>query len=69
MTHTVNDFKTLKELKNAIRDKVTVRCYNSEQPNLWNYSGPVTIDGPHFPKSHKWKAEGHMVDGILVSVK
>jgi hypothetical protein len=33
------------------------------------HNGRVYLEGPHYPKPHRWYAEGTMKDGKLVSVK
>lgn len=32
-------------------------------------NGTIYIEGPHFPKPHKWYAECEAKDGIIVKVK
>lgn len=50
--------------------KQPIRCYNPGLgPDLSNYTGRVSLEGPHYPKAHTWYAEGEMVNGILVKVK
>jgi len=29
-------------------------------------SGPVTLEGPHYPKPHRWYASAELVDGVVV---
>lgn len=31
--------------------------------------GRVALEGPHFPKPHRWYGEGMVKDGILQSIK
>lgn len=31
--------------------------------------GHVTLEGPHYPESHRWYATGIVKDGFLVSIK
>ena len=80
MSYTVINFKTKKALKEAVKayidnpdgkawSKVGVRCYNPGLgPDLSNYTGKVSLEGPHYPKPHTWYAQGEMVNGILVKV-
>lgn len=77
MSYTVINFKTKKALKEAVADynipdkgKQPIRCYNPGLGgDLSNYSGSVSLEGPHYPASHTWYAEGEMKNGILVKVK
>lgn len=79
MAYTVKNFKTKKELKEAVsyymnseevaRLKAAVRCYNPGLgPDLSNYSGKVYLEGPHYPQPHKWYAQAELVNGIVVKV-
>lgn len=70
MSYTTNNFKTKKELKEAIASGKDVRCFNPGLgPDLGNYTGIVYLEGPHYPKPHSWYAAGVMKDGKLVKVK
>ena len=67
MTYVTPDFKTKKELKNALLDERPISVY---QPGLGHVpiNGTVYLEGPHYPKPHTWYAEGTMKDGKLVKV-
>ena len=78
MAYTVRNFKTKKELKLAVanyNDREVIKgnpvhCYNPGLgPDLSNYTGSVTLEGPHYPKPHTWYAQGEMINGVLVKVK
>lgn len=70
MSYTAHNFKTKKDLKEALANGKDVRCYNPGLgPDLGNYTGKVGLEGPHYPKAHSWYAEGEMKDGVLVKVK
>jgi len=81
MAYTVRNFKTKKELKLAVKKYMDannvvsssfapVNCYNPGLgPDLSNYTGSITLEGPHYPKPHTWYAQGEMVNGVLVKVK
>lgn len=81
MSYTVINFKTKKALKEAWTEWAmtdptdhnrvgkAIRCYNPGLgPDLSNYTGRVSLEGPHYPAAHKWYCEGEMVNGILVKV-
>ena len=57
--YTSFNFKTKKELKEAIKsgDRITVYQpgpYGGEAPK----EGEVSLEGPHYPEPHKWYAIG-----------
>lgn len=80
MAYTVTNFKTKKALKEAVnvylgngsvsKDKDAVRCYQPGLgPDLRDYTGVITIEGPHYPKPHTWYAEAWLEHGVVVKVK
>ena len=70
MSYTVKNFKTKKQVKEAIKEGEEVRCYQPGLgPDLSNHTGVVYLEGPHFPVPHKWYGKGMMKDGKLVSIK
>ena len=71
MSYTVVDFKTKKALKEAVKaGEPPVRCYQPGYgPDLYNFTGVVYLEGPHYPKPHTWYASGMMENGVLKSVK
>lgn len=75
MAYTVINFKTKKALKEAVAkhqsgDNISgVTCYQPGLgPDLSNYTGRVSLEGPHYPKAHTWYASAELVDGIVVKV-
>lgn len=76
MAYTVKNFKTKKALKEAVEASrspaqgPTVRCY---QPGLGhdlsNYTGTVSLEGPHYPEPHRWYAQAELKNGVVVKVK
>ena len=32
------------------------------------YTDSVSLEGPHYPKPHKWYGQGKMINGLLVSI-
>jgi hypothetical protein len=68
--YTTKNFKTKKELKEAIArgEKITIYQpgpFSGQEPR----DGSVVLEGPHYPEPHKWYATGVMKDGFLISVK
>lgn len=76
MAYTVVNFQTKKALKAAVTrylnenhniSKDGVRCYQPGLgPDLSNYTGKVSLEGPH--GFHKWYAEAELINGIVVKV-
>lgn len=70
MAYTIVNFKTKKELKEAVASGAQIRCYQPGLgPPLTRYNGTVVIEGPHYPEPHRWYASARLVDGIIVSVR
>ncbi len=65
------DYKTKKALKLAVEvgDIVTVyqpnNIFNVEPPT----DGIATVEGPHYPKPHKWYAQVEIKNSKVVKVK
>ena len=70
MAYTLENYKTKKQLKLALTNGLTVRCYNPGLgPDLSNFTGKVCLEGPHYPAAHTWYAEAELIDGVVVKVK
>jgi hypothetical protein len=71
MAYTATNFKTKKALKEAIADgrKITVFQPGGLFPDP-PFPGTCCIEGPHFPKPHKWYAQVTLNDqGFITEVK
>jgi len=69
MAYTVRNFKTKKELKEALARGETIEVY---QPGPFGpdvKDGTKRLEGPHFPAAHTWYAEATIKDGVVVKVK
>lgn len=68
--YTEKNFKTKKELKEAIKNGEQVRYY---QPGPFGgnepQEGTFCVEGPHYPKPHQWYATCKAIDGFIVSAK
>lgn len=69
--YTVINFKTKKELKEAVASGQKVSIY---QPGPFSvdtstFTGTAYLEGPHYPIPHTWYAQAEVVDGIIVKVK
>lgn len=70
MAYTVTDYKSKKALKTAVAEGQEVRCYQPGLgPDLSNFTGATTLEGPHYPKPHSWYAEATLVNGKVTKVK
>jgi len=62
MSYTVVNFRTKKALKEAVAgwrvlapQYEPVHCYNPGLgSDLSNYTGRVSLEGPHYPAAHTW---------------
>jgi hypothetical protein len=66
--YTVQNFKSKKELKDAVAAGKEVRLF---APGLGcpKDNGTEYVEGPHYPQPHKWYAQVTMVEGKVVKVK
>lgn len=66
--YTVINFKSKKELKEAVLSGKEVRLF---APGLGSPKdeGTETVCGPHYPQPHKWYAEVVMKNGLVIKVK
>lgn len=65
MAYTVKNFKTKKELKEAVKaGPVAV------QPGMFGSvrDGREAFEGPHYPEPHRWYAECEVKNGMIVKV-
>ena len=68
MAYVDPDFKSKAELKRALVKGAQLFPY-SPGPFPVASNGAIVIEGPHYPKPHRWYASGRVEDGRLVSVK
>jgi len=66
----VENFKTKKALKEAVKRGDTVSVY---QPGPFGgdtskLNGQFPLEGPHYPKPHTWYATAVLEDGLVVKV-
>lgn len=65
--YVIPNFKTKKELKEAIRDGKSVMIF-SPGPFPSPKNGTAAIEGPHYPKPHSWYARVEVKNGMIVKV-
>lgn len=68
MSYTATNFKTKKQVKEAIASGKRITCFNPGMGTCPD-NGTIYLEGPHYPEPHKWYAQGVMKDGLLVSIK
>jgi len=61
------NFKTKKELKNAIKNNKSVHIF-SPGPFPAPTNGVTSIEGPHYPQPHTWYARVEIKDGLVIKV-
>ena len=80
--YTVRNFKTKKQLKEAVDAYNTIKGIDGEragrgvtyyQPGPFGGNEPrdgtFTVEGPHYPEPHRWYATVTAKDGVIVKVK
>jgi hypothetical protein len=73
--YTYRNFKTKKELKEAVKAYVEGKgppiSYYQPGPFGGNepLDGIIYLEGPHYPKPHRWYAQAEVRDGAIVKVK
>jgi len=70
MAYVYPNFRTKKALKEAIKagEEVVVKENTPSGQNLILFGG-ACIEGPHFPKPHRWYANVVVDNGIVIDVK
>ena len=70
MAYTKFNYRTKKALLADVRDGVEVRCFQPGLgPDLSEYTGSITLEGPHYPEPHRWYAAAQLENGVVVKVK
>lgn len=70
--YTERNFLTKKALKDAVAAGQPIRIFEPGPfPNAKaapDYTGRATLEGPHYPKPHRWYAEVVLTNGIVTKV-
>jgi hypothetical protein len=69
MAYTYKNFRTKKQLKEAVAAGQKLRIYNPSGMFPTKENGQETVEGPHYPEPHRWYAAVTMVNGIITKVK
>lgn len=65
--YTTSNFNSKKELREAVASGRQIGVFNpglGESPT----EGKCCVEGPHFPKPHRWYAEVTLKNGVIVKV-
>jgi len=69
MAYTDRNFKTKKALKEALKAGEVITCHQPGiGPDLRNFDGRVSLEGPHYPAPHTWYASAVLEAGKVVKV-
>lgn len=68
MTYTDIDFRTKKELKDAVAKGEKITIFNPGL-SIAPVNGTAYLEGPHYPRPHTWYAVAEIKDGIVIKVK
>ena len=69
MSYVNPNYKSKKEFIEAVKSGVKHETYNPSGMFETTKNGSDTIEGPHYPKPHRWYASVKVQDGIVVSAK
>jgi len=66
--YTLVNYKTKKALKEAVKRGDRVEVYNPGPFGDPPANGTVSLEGPHYPKPHRWYASATLENGVVVKV-
>lgn len=69
MSYVDPNYKSKKEFITAVKAGVKHYTYNPSGMFPTPSNGTDVIEGPHYPKPHKWYASVVVKDGIIISAK
>jgi hypothetical protein len=69
MSYVDPNYPTKKAFREAIKAGVAHRPYNPSGMYPTTSDGTDVIEGPHYPKRHRWYASVIVKDGIVTSAK
>ena len=68
MSYVNPNYASKKAFKEAVTAGVEHRTYNPSGMFPTTSNGSDVIEGPHYPKPHRWYASVVVRDGIVISV-
>lgn len=69
MSYVGPDYRTKKDFKTAVELGCQLETYNPSGMFPTTQNGNDVVEGPHYPKPHKWYAQVVVKDGIVIKVK
>jgi hypothetical protein len=69
MAYVNPDYTTKKQFIEAVKSGVEHRTYNPSSMFPTTQNGDDVIEGPHYPKPHKWYASVKVQNGKVVSAR
>lgn len=69
MSYVSPNYKTKKEFIQAVKDGVKHATFNPSGMFPTTQNGSDTVEGPHYPKPHKWYASVTVENGIVKTAK
>jgi hypothetical protein len=64
--YTVINFKTKKELKEAVASGKQIETFQPGGMFPAKQNGSIALEGPHYPQPHKWYASAEIKNGIII---
>lgn len=69
MAYVDPNYPTKKAFIEAVKAGLKLRTYNPSGMFPTTQNGTDVVEGPHYPKPHKWYSAVVVKDGIVVSAK
>lgn len=69
MAYVDPDYKSKKDFALAVKNGVPHRPYNPSGLFPEKENGRVAIEGPHYPKPHRWYADCDVENGVITKVR
>ena len=66
--YTFTNFKTKKAMRDAFKLGKKIEVYQSGGFYPGKTDGKVAIEGPHYPKPHKWYASVEIEDSVITKI-
>lgn len=64
--YTIENYPTKKALKTAVESGIEVRTFQPGGFFPAKTDGSIALEGPHYPKPHRWYASARIVGGVIV---
>ena len=69
MAYVDPNYKSKKDFIAAVQAGVKHETYNPSGMFPTQQNGRDVVEGPHYPKPHRWYVAVHVVDGVVISAK